>query len=77
LCDGVYLHNRGREYYLKIMPKKKVAVKAEEVIAVEKTVEAPKKVENSTINGEFIYETNGIKYKKIFKDGVIVERVRI
>jgi hypothetical protein len=35
------------------------------------------KVETSTANGEFIYETNGIKYKKIFKDGVIVERVKI
>lgn len=58
------------------MPKKKVAVKAEEVIAVEKTVEDPKKVKKSTLT-EFIYETNGIKYKKIFKDGVIIERVRI
>jgi hypothetical protein len=55
----------------KVVEKKSKKVKEEANI-----VETPV-VENSTVNGEFIYETNGIKYKKIFKDGVIVERVRI
>jgi hypothetical protein len=47
---------------------------AEEPKEIKEVKESP--VKKSTLT-EFIYETNGIKYKKIFKDGVIVERVRI
>lgn len=44
-------------------------------VAVETVKEETKEVKPST--QEFIYETNGIRYKKVIVDGIIVSRERI